>query len=122
MKLVLDEMYPPGIAVALRDAGHDVIAVQEDDRLRGLDDAALFEVVRAEGRTLVTENAGDFVALVTSEHAEGRTPAGVVFTSNRSFPRHRDSFVGSVVRALDSFLRAHPEDEASVGLWWLEPQ
>ncbi len=37
MRLLLDEMYSPSDAAALRDRGHDTIAINEYDELRGLD-------------------------------------------------------------------------------------
>jgi hypothetical protein len=44
VKLLLDEMWPPSIAVQLRRRGHDVEAVAERADLRGQADDAVFSV------------------------------------------------------------------------------
>jgi len=54
VKLLLDEMWAPAIAAALRDQGHDVVAVAERHDLRGMPDAAIFDAVLAEGRAIET--------------------------------------------------------------------
>ena len=38
MRLLLDELFPPEIARALRQQGHDVRAIQEEPAQRGLSD------------------------------------------------------------------------------------
>ena len=122
MKLLLDEMYPVAIASGLRDRGYDVQAVQEDDRLRSLDDRTLFARAQEMRRAIVTENVSDFIALDVSARSEGRPHHGLVFTSPRSFPRAKRRFVGAMVRALAAFLADHREDEAANAIWWLEPR
>ncbi len=42
MKLLLDEMWSPAIAAALRERGHDVVAVAERSDLRGKPDDVIF--------------------------------------------------------------------------------
>lgn len=83
-RLLLDEMYPPTLAHALRDKGHDVIAVAESAELAGGDDATVLDAATADGRCLVTENVRDFAVLVRySRHA------GVLFVHARRWPRTR---------------------------------
>ena len=121
MKLLLDEHYPPGIAVELRRRGHDVVAAPERPELRGLSDADLFARMASEGRAILTEDASDFLPLVSSAAVRGTDHFGVVFTSPRQFPRTSRA-IGRLVMALDAFLTANPADDALRGQsWWLEP-
>ncbi|MGH4010420.1 MAG: DUF5615 family PIN-like protein [Pseudonocardiaceae bacterium] len=58
VRLLLDEMYPPTLADALRDKGHGVIAVAASAELAGSDDATVLDVATGDGRCLVTETYG----------------------------------------------------------------
>ncbi len=93
------------------DGGHDVVSVTERAELVGLPDEALFEVARAEGRALVTENAADFLILVQAAAASGSPHHGLIVTSHRAFPRSKDS-IGRLVSALHALLTVRPGDEA----------
>jgi len=53
MKVKLDENMPSRLADVLRAGGHDAVAVIEEG-LRGKKDDALWQVVQAEGRLLIT--------------------------------------------------------------------
>lgn len=106
MNLLLDEMWPPEIAVQLRLRGHDVIAVAERQDLRGQPDAAIFAEAQAQGRAIVTENVADYRPLAAYELQVGRSHAGLVFTTNRAFPRHDERTPGRLVAALDDLLRS----------------
>lgn len=57
LKLLLDEMLDPEIAVQLRRRGYDVVAVAEREDLRGLLDPEVFEVARREGRCLAMDSS-----------------------------------------------------------------
>ena len=59
-QLLLDEMFSPALAVALRDVGYDVVAVAERSDLRAISDDKVFAAACADGRWLVTENVKDF--------------------------------------------------------------
>jgi len=121
VRLLLDEHYPPGIAVELRRRGHDVVAAPERPELRGLGDVALFARMASEGRAILTEDAADFLPLVRAAAVRGTHHFGVVLTSPRQFPRTRRA-MGRLVTALDAFLVAHPAGDALRGQsWWLEP-
>lgn len=104
MKLLLDEMFPAAVAVALRARGHDVIAVQEDAALRRSSDEELFEIAQSLGRAVVTENVVDFLPLGARMQGRGHTHHGLVLTTNRSFPRHRSRVVGALTVALAVYL------------------
>ena len=59
---LLDEMFPTGTAVMLRETyGHDAVHVAEIG-LRGAEDAHVAATARAEGRAVVTENVADFAS------------------------------------------------------------
>jgi predicted nuclease of predicted toxin-antitoxin system len=116
VRLVLDEQLSAVIATTLRERGHDVVAVQEPDRLawRGLDDAALFEVAQREGRAVVTDNVVHFRTLALSCHDAGCHHHGILYLNNVSLPRHRhELFVSHVVRRLETVLQRYPDDEAT---------
>jgi predicted nuclease of predicted toxin-antitoxin system len=120
VKLLLDEHYSPRIAVELRRRGHDVVAVRERTELRGLSDHALFALMAAERRAIVTEDAADFLPIVRAATVRGTDHFGVVLTSPRQFPRTVRS-IGRLVAALDAFLIARPAQDALRGQsWWLE--
>lgn len=66
---------------------------------------------------MVTANVGDFVVLAQRWTAERRAHAGLLLLASRVFPQDR-SFVGALVRALDSAARNDrlPVDGAAVSL------
>ncbi|MEX1022511.1 MAG: DUF5615 family PIN-like protein [Dehalococcoidia bacterium] len=104
MRLLLDEMWPPTIADALRLRGYDVVAVAERLDLRSRPDEEIFAVAQSEGRVIFTENAPDFHNLVVASMEADRPFAGAIFTSNRRFPRSDDRTPGRVVNALARLL------------------
>ncbi len=81
VRLLLDEMYPPTLADALHDKGHDVAASAE---FAGGDDATVLNAATGDGRCLVTGNGRDFAVLV--RHT---SHAGVLFVHARRCPRTR---------------------------------
>jgi predicted nuclease of predicted toxin-antitoxin system len=108
VKLLLDEMWPADLAVQLRRRGHDVVAVAERSDLRTMTDEVVFAVAQAESRVLVTENVGDFRSIGTLALAQGRRHCGLIFTTDRRFPRRRRGTIGHVLTALDTLLRTNP--------------
>ncbi|MGH2442356.1 MAG: DUF5615 family PIN-like protein [Chloroflexota bacterium] len=123
MKLLLDEHFSPAIAKQLRARGFDVLSVAEAEpgreySLRQQSDEALLRWCRAERRTLVTEDAGDFMVLHRACVARGETHAGIVFTSPQRYPRNARA-VGSIIEALDTFIRSSAEDALISDIAWL---
>jgi hypothetical protein len=57
----------------------------------------------------VTENVRDFRPLESAHLADGSHHAGLVYTSNRQFPRGDPATTGRLVRALDALLRTAPD-------------
>lgn len=117
MKLLLDEMWTPAIAAALRDRGHEVVAVAERHDLRGLADAAIFDAAVAEGRVIVTENVVDYRPLAADAMRAGRPHPALILTSNRAYPRASRRTAGRLVRALDALLATRG---AISGEHWLD--
>jgi predicted nuclease of predicted toxin-antitoxin system len=110
VKLLLDEHYSNEIAAALRAGGHDAVTVSERG-LKGIDDASLLTLATAEARSLMTNNARDFVPLAASWASSGDAHAGVLLTSDSSLPRGRGS-IGRYVEILRSLMAANPGERA----------
>lgn len=102
---MLDEMWSPAIAIQLRARGHDVIAVVEREDLRGLSDSELIATASIEQRAIVTENAPDFRKIAAELRADNVAHHGLIFTSDRRYPRHDNRVIGRMVIALDAILR-----------------
>jgi len=121
LKLLLDELYAPIIAVQLRERGHDVEAAKERPKLWGLNDGELLAVAVDEHRALLTENVGHFMRLFHEYGASATDHYGMIFTSPRRFPRGSRT-VGLFVEAIAALLVTHPEEDAFVNhVWWLSP-
>lgn len=110
MKLALDHHYSADIAAKLRERGHDVIAVIERGWHAEKDEPLLTLCVE-EQRALMTNNVGDFALITRRWAAEGRRHPGLIFTSDASMPRGRDT-IGRFVDALDDLMRTNQSEEA----------
>jgi hypothetical protein len=118
LKLLLDEHYPPILAEQLRERGHDAVAVQEEVDLRGMLDPDLFAEAQRRNCALLTENTADYVVLDAEYRSLHLAHWGLVFTSNRTFPRGKASTVGALVKALDELLRkADSRGPSSLVIW-----
>jgi len=113
LKLLLDEMYPSLIAAELRARGHDVVSVHEAPG-RGASDDEVFEHARSEGRAVVTENVRDYRPLAEARLVGGENHAGVVFTTEKRWPR---SDPGALIAALDSLLSSTPGQPTDAEIW-----
>jgi hypothetical protein len=107
-------MYSAEIARKLRDKAQDVTSVSEEPDFAGCSDEDLITEALTARRVILTNNVGDFAQLaVTVEHY------GILFTSDRSLPRSRQT-IGLYVEMLDGFMNQHREDGALRGQWlWL---
>jgi hypothetical protein len=110
VKLLLDEMWSPAIAVELRRRGVDVAAIAEADqadRYAGVEDDRVFARAQEDGRTIVTDNVADYERARREWEARGLSHRGVVYALNPPFNRHRSgSVVGQMVRALGRLVRS----------------
>ncbi len=116
VELLLDEMHASVVAAALRERGHDVLAVVEQDELRALTDEELFRWAAEHGRRIVTENVKDFAPLLRRAEELGHAVASLLFTSSRTFPRSRRN-PGLLIDALDAWLRAAKSSQPPLEDW-----
>ena len=118
MRALLDEQLSPQIAVSLRHAGYDVLAVADRDDLLGCSDRIVFETASSEGRALVTNNIKDFRPLAAEWLAKGRMHPGLILLpSTRTRTR---AAVPALTAAVEAILRAHPDGIAG-GERWVGP-
>lgn len=121
MRLLLDACYTPELAALLRERDFDVVSALEREDLASAPDAEVFAAAVAEGRGLVTNDAGGFLPLTTRAAQESQDHHGLMLTSDRSMPRSRDT-LGLYVRVLETLLQDHPEDSAFQSrIAWLTP-
>jgi predicted nuclease of predicted toxin-antitoxin system len=120
VRLLLDEMFSPVIAAALRDLGHDVAAVAEQPALRALTDEEVFAFAVAQRRWVLTENVKDFQPILQQALLTGVPPAGLLFTSSRAFPRSRKN-PGPLIRAIDAWLNTGPPEPPLTEDWLIGP-
>jgi hypothetical protein len=98
LRLLLDEMYSPALASALRDAGMDAVTVAELG-LAGRSDPDVFAAAVAADRAVLTENTADF-ARIGAEHLEaGRHHMGILIALSSRFSR-RPSGTAQLVAAI----------------------
>ena len=103
VRLLLDEMFSPVIAAALRDLGHDVAAAAEQPALRAMTDEEVFARAAAQRQWLLTENVKDFQPVLQQALQAGTPTAGLLFTSSRTFPRSRKN-PGPLIHAIHTWL------------------
>ncbi len=121
MRLCLDQHYSPQIAAVLRERGHDVIAAEAEEELRGLPDEELLAFCAGERRALVSENVADFMPLVHHLATRSDEHYGLVFSSPASMPRGAGT-IGLFIEALDHLLRERPAEGALRNqVHWLRP-
>lgn len=118
MRIALDHHYSPIIAEQLRSQDHDVVAAVERGWHQDTDDSLLGRCT-AERRVLVTNNVGDFMAISRQWATQGRSHAGLIFTSDPSLPRTRRT-IGKYVELLAALLLNEPDSDAwEDRIYWL---
>lgn len=120
-QLLLDEMFSPAIAAALRDMGHDVIAVAERSEMRAMTDEEVFAWAASQGRWLLTENVKDFRPLLLRALQADISTAGILYTSNRAFPRSRKN-PGPLIQAIHAWLLSGPPEAPLTEDWLPNPE
>ena len=96
------------------------MAVQEEAELRGMLDPDLFTEAQRRNCALLTENAADYIVLDAEYRSRSVAHWGLVFTSNRTFPRGKAATVGALVKALDELLRPADSGGPSSMVIWLQ--
>ena len=119
-RLVLDEMFSPKIAAALRERKQDVIAVAERMDLRSMTDDELFAWAITDNRWLLTENVKDFRPILLRAMQAGGVITGLLFTSSRTFPRSRQK-LGPLIDVLHRWLTSGPPPAPLTEDWLLDP-
>ena len=95
MRLILDEMYPRGVADALRAIDIDA-STAVDLGLAGRSDAELFEHAVAERCGILTENVADYARLCADHITAGRHHCGVLIALSSRFSRRPSGIPGLV--------------------------
>ncbi len=108
MRLLLDEMWTPTIALELHKRGFDVIAISElahAGRYAGVSDDEVFARAQDDGRSIVTDNIADYEQARRDRENRGQTHHGLLYALNPPFNRHRgERVIGQMVNALAHFL------------------
>lgn len=118
MKLLLDKMHAPNIAVDLAGEAFDVVAVAAQSDLRGMADEELLTYAATDRRALVTENVADFMPLATQWATEQKTHSGLIFTNPKRFNRSTLAYPRNLIASLREFLTDPPITGKS-WIWWL---
>ena len=108
MKLLLDEMYPPALAEALRSAGIEASTVAEQG-LAGRADLDILTYAEAERYVLLTENAADFARLASERLNAGMHHAGVLIVLSSRFSR-RTSGIPKIAKAISDLTEVQLQD------------
>ena len=108
MRLLLDEMWTPTIALQLRKRDLDVIAICEPAhaaRYAGISDEEVFARAQENGRGIVTDNIADFEQARHDRESRGQAHHGLIYALDPPFNRHRgERVIGQMVNALAYFL------------------
>ena len=98
MKLLLDEMYPPALAEALRVSGIEARTVV-DVGLAGRSGSDVLAAAEANGYVLLTENVADFARLAADHPTTGGHHPGVLIALSSRFSRRRAG-ISAIVSAI----------------------
>ena len=107
MRLLLDAHHSGRVVGRwLREAGHDVRALDEHRDLEGLDDEAVLELATGEDRVLLTHNVKDFPDILREWAEAGRHHAGCIMVVGIRLHEF-----GELIRVLGSALDLHADRE-----------
>jgi predicted nuclease of predicted toxin-antitoxin system len=92
------------IGKALRNAGHDILTIDEHRGLDALEDALVLQLAAQEQRILVTSNVRDFPDLLQQWAGERRSHAGCIILVGCA----QNEF-GVILRLLTKIIAAKPD-------------
>lgn len=115
MKLLLDEMYPPALADALRSGGVEASTATELG-LAGRSDPDILAAAAAGGYVLLTENVSDFARLAGECLTSGAHHPGVLIALSSRFSRRPAGIV-----AITAAVSAVAHENLADRLIYLEP-
>ena len=110
MRFLLDEMYSERVAERLVEHGHDALHVRGIG-LRGAPDADVLARAADDGRTVVTENAADFLPLLDQRQGAGMamTPVRVPLTAGGGVA---GALHAPLADSIDQWATDHPDPYA----------
>jgi hypothetical protein len=114
LRLLLDEMYPPTLAVALMAEGIDAVTIIELG-MAGTPDPDVFAYAATDDRIVLTENVGDFVAIAAQHSTTGAHHPGLLIALSNRFSRRRAGY-GRLIAAIN----AHREEVLTDRIIYLE--
>jgi Domain of unknown function (DUF5615) len=120
VRLVLDEMFSPAIAAALRDLGQDVIAVAERGELRAMNDDDVFAWATSQGALAAHRERQRLPAHPATSTTSRHCHHGIVYTSSRAFPRSRKN-PGPLIQAIHAWMVNGPPEAPLTEDWLLNP-
>lgn len=103
MQLLLDaHVSSRHVGRKLVAAGHDVLALDQDETLAGLADEDVLVLAAAQGRIVITHNVRHFAALARTWAEAGRSHAGLILVT---LPH---SAYGAILRRLEAAFALRP--------------
>lgn len=112
MRFLLDaHVSGPRVGRGLREAGHDVRALDQEPDLEGLDDQDVLALASSERRILVSHNVRDFADIVRRWQEAQRSHYGVILVCGID---HRE--FGSVLRGIERWVEIYPQPSDWVDL------
>lgn len=119
MKLLIDEMYDPDMAEALRALGCDVVHASERAELKSAGDEVVFSIAQTERRVIFTNNVRDFMPIVNRALQGDADFHGIVFSNDKSLPRTKSN-TQTIATLLAELLNRYAEDVTlPAGVHWL---
>jgi hypothetical protein len=108
LKLLLDEMYPPALAEALRTSGIEASTAAERG-LGGRSDPEVLSAAAEDGYVLLTENVSDFARIAAERLTAGGHHRGVLIALSSRFSR-RPSGIPRIAAAISALADKELED------------
>jgi hypothetical protein len=94
------------VGASLREAGHDVRALDQEPELEALEDEDVLALAAEDASILVTHNVADFPEILREWAAGGRSHAGVILV----YAIGHNEF-GLIVRGIERWLERRPRQE-----------